>query len=229
MPPKLKVLDIFSGIGGFSLGLERTQGFETVAFCEVEPFCRLILARHWPGVPCFPDVAKLRGSDVGSVDVITGGFPCQDISGVRAVAGAGLNGKRSGLWFEMRRVVEDLRPAYVIIENSPRLRAVGLDVVLSGLDALGYDAEWHCIPATYVGAPHERDRVWVVAYAHGHPPLWPPITRQKRPAWPSEPQVPRVVDGIPDQPYRRHALGNAVVPGIPELIGRAILQARSAQ
>lgn len=77
---KLRVLDLFSGIGGFSLGLERTGGFETVAFCEIDPFCRRVLAKHWPAVPCFEDVTKLRGEDVGPVDVICGGFPCQDIS-----------------------------------------------------------------------------------------------------------------------------------------------------
>src|SRR3954470_19482651 len=98
---QMNVLDLFSGIGGFSLGLERA-GMRTVAFCEIDPFCRTVLAKHWPAVPIFPDVTQLRGADVGAVDVICGGFPCQDIS----VAGrrAGIEGERSGLWSEYARI-----------------------------------------------------------------------------------------------------------------------------
>ena len=102
----LKVLDLFSGIGGFSLGLERTGGFETVAFCEIDPFCRRVLAKHWPNVRQFKDVTKLRGEDVGPVDVITGGFPCQDIS--PAGLKQGLDGERSGLWREFARLIGEL-------------------------------------------------------------------------------------------------------------------------
>jgi len=159
---KLRVLDLFSGIGGFSLGLERTGGFETVAFCEIEPFPRRVLAKHWPEVPCFEDVRTLTGTSVGSVDVICGGFPCQDIS--VAGKGEGIDGERSGLWSEIARLVGELRPKYVIVENSSALLGRGLGKVLGDLAAFGYDAEWECIPAASVGAPHIRDRIWILAY-----------------------------------------------------------------
>jgi DNA (cytosine-5)-methyltransferase 1 len=157
----LNVLDLFSGIGGFSLGLERA-GMRTVAFCEIDPFCRRVLAKHWPSVPIFDDVTKLRGPDVGSVDVICGGFPCQDIS--LAGKGAGLAGERSGLWRDYARLIGELRPSYVIVENVAALLGRGLGDVLGDLASLGYDAEWHCIPASAIGAPHRRDRLWIVAY-----------------------------------------------------------------
>lgn len=174
----LRVLDLFSGLGGFSLGLERTGGFHTAAFCEIEPFPRAVLKKHWPEVPCYEDVRsltadRLRSDGLAKLDVICGGFPCQDIS----VSGrnAGLDGDRSGLWFEYARLIEEVRPAWVIIENVAALRARGLDRVLSSLSAIGYDAEWHCISAGAIGAPHQRDRVWILAYPaiggwreHGH-------------------------------------------------------------
>lgn len=167
---KLRVLDLFSGIGGFSLGLERTGGFETVAFCEIEKFPRKVLAKHWPEVPIYDDVRKLTAerlaADGIAVDVICGGFPCQDIS--LAGKGAGIEGERSGLWSEYARIIGELRPQYVLVENVAALLGRGLDRVLGDLASLGYDAEWHCIPASAVGAPHRRDRIWIVAYAeHG--------------------------------------------------------------
>lgn len=162
IPRPLTVLDLFSGIGGFSLGLERTGGFRTVAFCEIDPFCRKVLAKHWPDVPIHEDVTKLRGEDVGSVDVICGGFPCQDVS----LAGQreGLSGRRSGLWGEYARLIGEIRPQYVIVENTPGLLSLGMGTVFGDLATLGYDAEWHCIPASAVGADHIRDRVWIIAY-----------------------------------------------------------------
>ena len=137
----------------------------TVAFCEIDPFCRAVLAKHWPGIPIHEDITRLRGPDVGSIDVICGGFPCQDIS--LAGKGAGLAGERSGLWREYARLIGDIRPRFVIVENVSALLARGLDRVLGDLAALGYDAEWHCIPASAVGAPHRRDRVWIVSYPNG--------------------------------------------------------------
>lgn len=165
----LRVLDLFSGIGGFSLGLERTGGFTTVAFCEIDPFCRRVLAKHWPGVPIYEDVRELTAdrlrADGIAVDVICGGFPCQDIS--VAGKGAGLAGERSGLWFEYARIIGEIRPSLVIVENVAALLGRGLGTVLGDLSTLGLDAEWHCIPAAAVGAPHRRDRVWIIAYDYG--------------------------------------------------------------
>jgi DNA (cytosine-5)-methyltransferase 1 len=166
----VNVLDLFSGIGGFSFGLERTGGFQTIAFCDSDPFARRILDKHWPGVPVFDDVrrlglADLLGRDIPIPDVVCGGFPCQDIS--FAGKGAGLEGGRSGLWFEMLRIIAETRPRWAILENVAALRSRGLDTVLGGIASIGYDAEWHCIPASAIGAPHQRDRVWVVAYPPG--------------------------------------------------------------
>lgn len=242
---KLRVLDLFSGIGGFSLGLERTGGFETVAFCEIEPFCQKVLAKHWPGVPCYDDVRTLTAerlaADGIAVDVITGGFPCQDIS--VAGHGLGLAGERSGLFYEVARLVSELRPEYVILENVGALLCRGLDAVLGTLASFGYDAEWHCIPAAYVGLPHIRDRVWIVAHprqerAEGrgckslswlYTLSWSENVGRAT-AWANRPDLSapglcRTSDGVPSRVDRTSALGNAVVPQIPELIGRAILEA----
>jgi len=235
MSERLRVLDLFSGIGGFSLGLERTGGFQTVAFCEINEFCQRVLAKHWPHVPCFTDITKLKGEDVGTVDVICGGFPCQDIS--QAGQGAGIDGNRSGLWAEYSRLIGELGPSLVIVENVAALLYRGLGRVLGDLASLGYDAEWDCIPASAIGAPHVRDRVWVVAYPRGGrhriecARLRCETQRAKKrylDQWQAEPVPRRVADGLPDKSHRLRALGNAVVPQIPELIGRAILESRRA-
>ena len=163
-----RTLDLFAGIGGFSLGLERTGGFQTVAFCEIDKKAQLVLKKHWPGVPIYGDIKDLTSERLqadGIVpDVITGGFPCQDISG--AGKGKGIVGERSGLWSEMFRLIGDVRPTWAIIENVSALRSKGLTLVLQDLCSVGYCAEWHCIPASAVGAPHQRDRIWIVAYPH---------------------------------------------------------------
>ncbi len=165
----MKVLDLFAGIGGFSLGLERA-GMETVAFCEIEDYPRKVLAKHWPGVPIYEDVKELTSERLRAdgiigrdgIDVITAGFPCQDIS--TAGKGAGIEGERSGLWSEIARLTGELRPRYIILENVSALLSRGLDKVLGDLAEIGYDAEWHCIPASHLGAPHRRDRWWCVCY-----------------------------------------------------------------
>lgn len=167
---KLRTLSLFAGIGGFDLGLERTGGFETVAFCEIDPFCQKVLAKHWPNVPCFSDVRELRGDQVGAIDVICGGFPCQDLSTAGKQAGMG-EGTRSGLWSEIVRLAGELRPSFIIVENVTALLRGPSDRpgrwfgrVLGDLAEIGYDAEWHCIPASYIGACHHRDRAWILAY-----------------------------------------------------------------
>jgi DNA (cytosine-5)-methyltransferase 1 len=235
----MNVLDLFSGIGGFSLGLERA-GMHTVAFCEIEPYCRAVLAKHWPGVPCYPDIRELSAARLAadgiSADVICGGFPCQDVS--TAGDRAGLEGQRSGLWFEYKRLIREIRPRFVIVENVTGLLSLGMGTVLGDLASLGYDAEWHCISAAAVGAPHERDRVWIIAHAEKITGLygllvsglravpnrvsdWKAWAREQ---WPeTEPLICRVNDGIPDRVGRTGSCGNAVYPKIPEIIGRAIM------
>jgi DNA (cytosine-5)-methyltransferase 1 len=235
----LKVLDLFSGIGGFSLGLERTGGFRTVAFCEIDPYCRRVLAKHWPEVPCYDDVSKLSAerleADVIAVDVICGGFPCQDISLAR-VGGTGLAGERSGLWSQYARLIGELRPEYVIVENVSALLGRGMGDVLGNLAALGYDAEWSCIPAGAIGATTIRDRIWIAAY-----PVRDGLERRiftvenaRRSAalvdtdvWDHIPEHrgERSRNGIPNFVERIKGYGNAVVPQNPEMIGHAILAA----
>jgi DNA (cytosine-5)-methyltransferase 1 len=294
-----KLLDLFSGIGGFSLGLERTGGFKTVAFCEMKPHARAVLAKHWPNVRCHDDVTTYEFQE-GDADVISAGFPCQDIS--YAGEGAGLAGARSGLYREVIRAIRLVRPRYAVLENVAALLGRGLATVLRDLAEIGYDAEWHCIPASAVGAPHQRDRIWIIAHTgsqqhEGHrapfsgalaqellaantnadserelqpegvkrderrrvSDVGPQVAdamrndeqgqfserfdaqeweeqreRQARSCcsgdgwWASEPDVGRVAYGVPARVDRLAELGNAVVPKIPEIIGRAILAADEA-
>lgn len=156
----MRALDLFSGIGGFALGFERA-GIETAAFCEVDKFCREWLAYRWAGVPIYPDVRELHGGSIGPIDVVCGGFPCQDISA--AGNGEGLDGARSGLWFEMLRIVREVRPLWVVIENVPALRTRGADIVLDGLERAGYTCWPFVVGADDIGASHRRKRVWIVA------------------------------------------------------------------
>ena len=158
---KLRVLDLFSGIGGFSLGLERTGGFKTVAFCEIEEFPRKVLAKHWPDVPCFPDVRKLGRKDIeGPIDVICGGYPCQPYS----VAGErGGKGDDRALWGEINRLLDESRPTWFVGENVAGHITLGVDDVLSDLENLEYTARTFVIPACAVNARHRRDRVWIIA------------------------------------------------------------------
>ena len=320
----MKVLDLFSGIGGFALGLE-AAGFETAAFCEIDPYAQKVLKKNWPGVPIYDDVRRITAdrlvSDGIGVDVITGGFPCQDIS--TAGRQAGIDGERSGLWSECSRLLGEIRPRYAIFENVTNLlagqRGDWFKRVLWDISSVGYDAEWHCIPASAIGAYHHRDRVWIVAYpseckwqsgaekqrvlralqengaiddnfggrGETHPKLsantnsggvrqkqesraeckgatLPELNGEAQPLadssceglqggqeagnngkdrqeprhqlitglggvqggiWEAEPNVGRVANGVPARSHRLRCLGNAVVPQIPELIGRQIMEA----
>ena len=160
----LRIGSLFSGIGGLELGLERAGVGETVFQCEIEPFARRVLAKHWPDVVRFEDVRTLgREVDVPAVDVLCGGFPCQDLS--YAGKGAGLDGERSGLFYELLRVAGAVGCRYLVLENVSAIRTRGLDRVLGALASSGFDVWWDCFPAYSVGAPHRRDRWFAVAVA----------------------------------------------------------------
>ena len=164
----LKVLDLFSGLGGFSHALDNIGGFETIAFCEIDKDCHGVLKKHWPSVLIEEDVCKLDGKKFsGKVQVIVGGFPCQDISTAGKQKGlVDENGERtrSGLWSEYKRLIKEIGPRWVIIENVRNLVSNGLLQVLTDLDSIGYDCEWQIISARDVGACHLRERIWIVAW-----------------------------------------------------------------
>jgi len=157
----LTVGSLFAGIGGFDLAA-RWLGWRALWYSEIDPYASAVMKKRFPEAVNHGDVTQLRGSQVARVEVLCGGFPCQDIS--LAGKGAGIEGSRSGLWTHYARIIDEVRPSWVVIENVSALRSRGLDRVLGSLAALGYDAEWHCIPAAYVGAPHRRDRIWIVAH-----------------------------------------------------------------
>jgi len=158
----MKVGSLFSGIGGFDLGLERA-GFEIAWQAENDPYCAAVLAKHWPNIRRFGDVRKIEGRRLGKVDLLCGGFPCQDVSqaGKRDV---GIAGRRSGLWGEYARLIRELRPKIVLVENVTGLAVRGLDRVLGDLASLGFDAEWECFAAAHLGAPHLRRRLFILAW-----------------------------------------------------------------
>ena len=238
------VLDVFSGIGGISLGLH-WAGMRTAGFCESDPFCRRVLARHWPGVPIYHDIRLLTGDrlrrDGIRPDLLAGGFPCQDAS--QAGRGAGLAGARTGLWSEMARLVAECRPDWVLAENVPGLRSRGADRVLAQLDVLGYACWPLVVGAVHAGAPHRRRRLFLVAQAavaHAGPaglevrqprpaPSHPRLPIERCGRWLAEPGLPRVDDGFPGRVDRVKALGNAVVPANAAMLGRAIQFARAAE
>ena len=161
----MRVLSLFSGGGLGDYGLT-LAGMEIVGQVEIDEYCQKVLELRWPKVPKWTDIKAVEGDDCfarsGAIDLISGGFPCQDIS--TAGKGAGITGERSGLWKEMLRIIREVRPRYVLVENVTALLGRGLGTVLGDLAEIGYDCEWDCIPASALGAPHQRDRVWIVAY-----------------------------------------------------------------
>ena len=157
---KLKVTALFAGIGGVELGLSR-EGHETLLLCEWDASAQSVLRDRFPEIPLVGDVRELERLPEGT-ELLTAGFPCQDLS--YAGKGAGLQGERSGLWFEFARIIRELRPRFVVVENVSALLGRGLGRVLGDLAESGYDAKWDCIPAQSVGAPHRRDRLFVVAW-----------------------------------------------------------------
>jgi DNA (cytosine-5)-methyltransferase 1 len=166
MPKEMKptVGSLFAGIGGFDLGFTRA-GFDVSWQVEIDSWCRKVLAKHFPESERFEDVRTVGKHNLSRVDVIVGGFPCQDIS--NAGLRAGIGGERSGLWSEMHRIIRELQPHFVLVENVAALLGRGMGRVLGDLAALGYDAEWEVVSAADVGAPHLRERVWVLAYPKG--------------------------------------------------------------
>jgi len=236
---KLKVLDLFSGIGGFSLGLEQTGGFDTVAFCELSPYPRKVLAKHWPNVVCHEDVTNLKGEDVGAVDLITGGFPCQDLSSAGKMEGIA-EGTRSGLFRHMLRLANECGRPFILFENVPRILSGPTErkgewfyEFLNSLAQIGYDAEWFCLTASSIGAPHQRERLWVIAYPNEtqlkrggiSSRVYQKHTHFSNSCWGEDKSgVVRTSNGIPSQMDRLGCLGNAVVPLIPQIIGESILE-----
>lgn len=241
---ELRLLDVFSGIGGFSYAAERiVGGFKTVAFVECEPFCQKILNKHWPHVPILDDI-KTYSAEPYSADIVTAGFPCQDISVAGKQAGI-KQGTRSGLFYELMRVIRQLRPKYIVLENVAAITTNGLDIVLGALAEAGYDAEWSCIRASDMGGCHRRDRWWLVAYSNstgtqGLRPerqlrkvgekitlKWRPGPELLSPAWRSyisQPLLHRGDDGLSNRVDRLKSLGNSVVPQVAAIPLRRVLE-----
>lgn len=217
---------------------------ETIAFCEIDPFCRKVLKKHWPDVPIYEDVRKLKGGEIAA-DIICGGYPCQPFS----VAGQ-RRGKEDDrhLWPEVARLLSEVRPRWFIGENVAGHVSMGLDEVLSDLEGQGYDAQSFIIPACAVNTKHRRDRVWIVADTEGERIQRGRAAGIKKSetyvgetismcsgsgtraaVWASEPAVGRVANGISRRVDRLRSLGNAVVPQIPEIIGKAIMEIENAR
>lgn len=246
----LNVLSLFAGIGGLELGLERA-GMTTVGQVEIDPYCQRVLARHWPEVPRHDDVTTFpawwNSEPRPDVHVVCGGFPCQPFS--NAGFQLGINDER-WMWPATADAIRAVRPDYVLLENVSALvrdsRAFG--IVLGDLHSLGFDAEWATLRASDFGAPHNRERVYVLAHpasldgdardrvgsgrewrapiaARGLSGLDVAARRESARAWlASEPRVERLADGVPHQSLRLKCGGNAVVPAIPEHFGRLILE-----
>ena len=164
----MRLLDLFSGIGGFSYAAEKlVGGYETVAFCEQDQFCQQVLRKHWPNVPIYDDVRTIDATRLGNIDIVAGGFPCQ------AVSQAGLQKATEDdrwLWDEMLRIIQDCKPKWVIGENVRGFvnEPLGLQRTLSDLESIGYQAIPHIIPASGVGAFHRRERGWIIANPRGN-------------------------------------------------------------
>lgn len=246
----MRVLDLFAGAGGFTLACEMAGGYETIAFCEIDSYAQKVLAKNWPDVPIFSDVTKLKADDIaGTVDVITGGFPCQSVSAAGAGEGIG-EGTRSGLFREMLRIAKEFQEKqgflpYIVFENVPRLLSGPSEnpgewfgEFLWSLAEIGYDAEWFCISAASIGAPHLRERVCVVAYPNKAPIERGSISRRvytehanvdSAACWRSkwgggEPEVCGMDDGVPKRSYRirNGMMGNAIVPQVFTIVMGAL-------
>jgi DNA (cytosine-5)-methyltransferase 1 len=230
-------LHLFAGAGGGILG-GLLLGHTCVCAVEIEPYPRKVLLQRQrdgilPKFPIWDDVQTFDGGPWrGKVDIVCGGFPCQDISA--AGKGAGIDGKRSGLWGEMARVIGEIRPQYVFVENSPLLVGRGLAVVLGDLAEMGYDARWGVYGADDAGAPHQRKRIWVLGYSAGERLPKSDLDLWKHVAEPEEhsrtwngrrmdqPGIVGVADGVANWVDRLKAAGNGQVPAVVELAWRVL-------
>jgi len=225
----MRMLDLFSGIGGFSLAAS-WAGIKTVQFVENDKYCQRVLAKNFKGVPIHDDIKTFKGQP-GTADIVSGGFPCQPFS----VAGQrrGTEDDRA-LWPEMFRIIQEVQPAWVLGENVAGIVSLELDNVLSDLEDEGYETQAFIIPACAVGAPHRRDRVWIVANSTGiggnwwmagprkEAGRWAHTQVERRSRWPAEPAVGRVAHGVSGRVDRLKGLGNAPVPQVAYEILRTI-------
>ena len=255
---EVKFGSLFSGFGGMDLGLERA-GMECAWQVENDSYAVRVLEKHWPDVKRYEDIREVDFGRVERVDLIAGGFPCQDLS--YAGAGRGISGPNSGLWTHFKDAICIVRPRYVLVENVSALLGRGMGAVLGDLAALGYDARWESMRASAFGAAHYRERLFIVAYPRGERFVWGAQqvrgengyeggqgqgarwhhphgcldrTRSERQIcrqteygegfWACEPDVGRMVHGIPSRVERLRGLGNSVVPQIAEYIGRVICE-----
>ena len=237
MNQQLNELHLFAGAGGGILG-GILCGHTTVCAVEIEPYCRKVLLQRQrdgilPKFPIWDDVQTFDGTPWrGKVDIICGGFPCQDISPARTNSKEngtqkGIQGKRSGLWSEMRRIIKEIKPQYCLIENSPQLRTRGLSVVLQNLAAMGYNAGWGVFGVRQFGADHIRERLFILASNTDLPQrergglpgrIYQEHADLSRPDWwQSEPGVERVADGMVNRVDRLKAIGNGQVPAVAAL------------
>lgn len=224
---------LFAGIGGFDLGFERA-GFKTSWQVEIDPYCQRVLAKNFPEAKRYGDITCCGFENLALVDVVTGGFPCQDVS--HAGRRVGIDGARSSLWREMRRIVRELQPKFTVVENTSGLLDRGMERVLGEMAEDGLDAEWTVLSACSFGAPHPRQRVFIVAYPKGQRPgqlrgieCPEESTAYRDLHWQeSESAVCRVADGVSNRLDRLTALGNSVVPQIPEMIAHRIKHALAA-
>ena len=249
--PPMTHLDLFSGIGGFALAARMAGGFKTVGFCEIDPWARAALAKNFPGVPIHDDVRTLNPQLYGTIDLITGGCPCQPFSYAGQRLGAA---DERHLWPIMRGLIATLRPTWVLAENVAGHITLGLDEVLTDLDALGYSTGALVVPACAVGANHRRDRVWIIADSAGNRQQGELCEAQPQEVhhrtsetlgsrhWSSGPfadweqlmgesKLRRMDDGVSstvDIRPRLHAYGNAIVPQVAAEILRAIRMTHSA-
>jgi len=274
----LQTVDLFSGIGGFSRGLEATGFFKTTRFVENDPYCQAVLRCHWPDIPVLGDIKNARRPDFPErTDLVCGGFPCQPFS--QAGKQQAQDDPRH-LWPEMFRIIRELRPTWVCGENVTGLIRLGLDEVLTDLEGEGYATRTFNIPACATGAPHLRQRLWIIAHAnsesepdgafdggagsrqlgfefvadpksvHGEGPdqkrnsrgkpekkagdrsslmADPDSTGLKQDYWSFEPEVGRLVNGLPNRVPQLRALGNSIIPQIAERIGYAIALASKGE